>query len=546
MNLNLLEFIRRKIIVYNFKKFNKKVFSNNNDNYSSQVLVEFNAFHSDHIFLAYLSNFFSKKYGSKIIAFYNYKLIVSPLIDSFIKKIRWTISKFINYRNFGVYKSFGTQKFIKPNIKDKHTLLASIKYKKIIKKIKSKDDIYKININKVLIGDLIYDSYLKYFYEPTINFQTEKFRSFLFDFICLYFYWYEYLSINNVKAVLAVHGQYSYAILHRIAVNKNIPVILHAEGKIYRLSKKNIYQHKEFINYSKLFNKLNNNQKKLAYKLGQKLINKRLGGAIGIDSGQTYVSVSSFSKNINRKRVLKKNNKIKILISTQDFFDSVNVYGCFFFCDFYEWIMFLGKISEITDYDWYIKDHPKYSGKYLKFQPFTSNFTKEVIKKFKKIQYLDPNTSHHQIISEGIDYVCTVYGSISFEYPYFNIPVITASQNCPTIKYNFNIHSKNKSEYKKTLLTLKKRKVKFNKNKLREFYYMNFVYHNQNNLLENYTNFNKIHKNWDLYWSEKFYEFWYKNWSKRDHEKMYKIMNNFIKSKDICNNITHTHNEKNN
>ena len=208
--------------------------------------------------------------------------------------------------------------------------------------------------------------------------------------------------------------------------------------------------------------------------------------------------------------------------------------------------MFLGKISEITDYDWYIKDHPKYSGKYLKFQPFTSNFTKEVIKKFKKIQYLDPNTSHHQIISEGIDYVCTVYGSISFEYPYFNIPVITASQNCPTIKYNFNIHSKNKSEYKKTLLTLKKRKVKFNKNKLREFYYMNFVYHNQNNLLENYTNFNKIHKNWDLYWSEKFYEFWYKNWSKRDHEKMYKIMNNFIKSKDICNNITHTHNEKNN
>ena len=157
MNLNLLEFIRRKIIVYNFKKFNKKVFSNNNDNYSSQVLVEFNAFHSDHIFLAYLSNFFSKKYGSKIIAFYNYKLIVSPLIDSFIKKIRWTISKFINYRNFGVYKSFGTQKFIKPNIKDKHTLLASIKYKKIIKKIKSKDDIYKNTLNKVLIGDLIYD-----------------------------------------------------------------------------------------------------------------------------------------------------------------------------------------------------------------------------------------------------------------------------------------------------------------------------------------------------------------------------------------------------
>ena len=545
MNLNLLESIKKKIIVYNFKKFNRKVFSNNKDNYESQVLVEFNALHSDHIFLAYLSNYFSKKYKSKIVAFYNFKLIISPLIDSFINKVRWTLSKFINYNNFGVYKSFGTSKFIRPDIKIKHTLLASKKYQKIIKKIRSKNDIYKININNVLIGDLIYDSYLKYFYEPTINFQSEKFKSFLFDFIRLHFFWDEYLDINNVKAILAVHGQYSFAILQRIAIHKNIPVVLHAEGKIYKLNKKNIYQHKEFINYSKLFDKIKKNKKKLAYKDGQSLINKRLGGAVGADSGQTYVSISSFSKKKNNKRVLKKNNKIKILISTQDFFDSVNVYGPFLFCDFYEWIVFLGKISEITNYDWYIKDHPKYSGKYLKFQPFTSKITKEIIKKYKKIKYVDPNTSHHQIISEGINYVCTVYGSISFEYPYFNIPVITASKNCPTIKYNFNIHSENKNEYKKTLMNLKKKKIKFNKNKLREFYYMNFMYHNQNNLLKNYTKFNKIYKNWDLYWSEKFYEFWYKNWSKKEHEKMYKTINNFISSKDICNNITHTNNEKN-
>jgi len=321
---------------------------------------------------------------------------------------------------------------------------------------------------------------------------------------------------------------------------------LHAEGKIYKLNKKNIYQHKEFINYPKIFNKFKYNKKKIALKIGENIINKRLNGAVGIESGQTYVSVSSFSKPKKNRRVLKKNSKIKILVSCQDFFDSVNVYGRFLFCDFYDWIDFLGKISEKTDYDWYIKDHPKYSGKYKKFQPFTSNITKQFLKKYKKIKYINPNTSHHQIISEGIDFVCTVYGSISFEYPYFNIPVITASKNCPTIKYNFNIHSSSKKKYEKTLMNLSKKKMLINNDKLREFYYMNFVYHNQSNLLDNYASFNKIYKKWDLYWSEKFYEFWYKNWSKNQHEKIYSVINTFFKSSDICNNISHIKNEKNN
>ena len=75
---------------------------------------------------------------------------------------------------------------------------------------------------------------------------------------------------------------------------------------------------------------------------------------------------------------------------------------------------------------------------------------------------------------------------------------------------------------------------------------MNFVYHNQNNLLENYGNFNRIYKKWDLYWSEKFYEYWYKNWTKNQHDKMYDTINNFFKSSDICNNISHIKNETNN
>ena len=49
-------------------------------------------------------------------------------------------------------------------------------------------------------------------------------------------------------------------------------------------------------------------------------------------------------------------------------------------------VTFLGQVSNKTNYNWYIKDHPNYSGKYKKYQPFTKNITKEICKKFPKIK----------------------------------------------------------------------------------------------------------------------------------------------------------------
>ena len=74
-----LSFISTKKIVYRYKRINKKIFNNNFSNSNTQILVEFNAFHSDHIILSYLSNYLSKKYKSKIVGFYNFSLLISEL-----------------------------------------------------------------------------------------------------------------------------------------------------------------------------------------------------------------------------------------------------------------------------------------------------------------------------------------------------------------------------------------------------------------------------------------------------------------------------------
>ena len=125
-------------IVKNYKSINKKIFNKNFPNSETQILVEFNAFHADHIFLSYLSNYFSQKFKSKIIGFYNFSLLISDLDYSLIKNIKWYLSSKFNYKNFGVYKSFGTEYFIKPNLDLDQNNKARKIFEKEIKKIKKK------------------------------------------------------------------------------------------------------------------------------------------------------------------------------------------------------------------------------------------------------------------------------------------------------------------------------------------------------------------------------------------------------------------------
>ena len=537
---NYYNFLLKRKIVTNYKKLNQKIFRKKHEKSNSQILVEFNAFHADHIFLSYISNYFSKKFKSKIIGFYNYSLLISDINYSFIKNIKWTLSKFFRFKNFGVYKSFGTESFIKPSINQKQANKAEKIYIEQIKKIKKKSDIYKLKFNQISFGDLFYDTYLKRFYEPTIDINSVKFRNFYFEFIKLLVYWNDYLNNNKVKAIVGVHAQYSYGIIHRLGAKKGIPVILHVEGKIYKINKKNLFALSEFQYFKKKFGQLSKKEKIISLSKGFEILNTRISGVSGIKSGHSYISKSSFIKNYNlKKKLLLNNKKPNVLIATQDFFDAVNFYGRFIFSDFYEWLHYLGKLSEKTNFNWYIKDHPNYEGKYKKYQPFTSNITNEICKKFPNLKRIPSHTSHYKLINEGIDVVLTVFGSVQYEYPFFKIPVITAARNVPTKNYDFTIKPKNISDYKKKIMNIKKIKSNFKKKEIFEFYYMNFFFHNQEIVYPLYNKFNLIKKKFDLYWSEEFYEFWYKNFNLSQHKKVLNTIDNFVKSKDATINITH-------
>ena len=83
-----------------------------------------------------------------------------------------------------------------------------------------------------------------------------------------------------------------------------------------------------------------------------------------------------------------------------------------------------------SKYEWLIKLHPV---------DYEANYDKmvDIIKRYKNLKLLDQKINHLTLLSEKVKCVLTVYGSISHEYPLFNIPVINAGNN-PHKGYNFH------------------------------------------------------------------------------------------------------------
>ena len=199
------------------------------------------------------------------------------------------------------------------------------------------------------------------------------------------------------------------------------------------------------------------------------------------------------------------------------------MYGKFLFTDFYEWMDYLGKCTQKTNYEWYIKFHPaefETNYKYIKY----------FAKKYPKFIILPNNVTNTQLIKEKINIILTVYGSIGHEYPLFGIPVVNASKTGPHKPFDFNIYPKNLSEYDRIIMNLNKvPKVKVNSIKRKLYIYYLMRYLTEYNLIDGFRD--QLIKLGANYSSSKIYDVFLKQFSKKKNDEILKVYTNFIDSK---------------
>lgn len=508
-----------------FIRFNKNIFKINKKNKNSKILVEFHNWHPLHIAFSIVANYLSKTYSSSIVAYPGYINISQNLEQNLISKLKWYLGFKLSLKNFGVYKSFGTEKILFPIIEKKIKILGESKAISIFDKIKNKRQILSIKLDGILIGDLIYDTYLKKFKEDTIDINDPNFFKFFKNTIILYYFWIDYFKKNKVKSVIISHAVYTLAIPARIAMNYKIKVFIANHSSLYSLNQKYKLSFLEFKNFKNKFSKLDKNFKKKGIELSKKRIDKRFDGKVGLD--MWYSKASSFGRIKNSKNVLNKGKKLKVLIATHCLFDSPHVSGNFFFNDFSDWLHYLGNLSNKTNYDWYLKAHPY-------FIKESYDKIKKIIKKYGKIKIIDPVTSHHQLIKEGIDVALTCMGTIGFEYAFFGKTVVNASINNPHYNYNFNVNPKNFKEYDKILNNLQKyKKIKINKDKIFEYYFMMHIFHPKNWIFKNIDVIEKKCGSYLEMYSSKIYRCYQDEYSINNFKKINEIFDSFYKSKNF-------------
>ena len=520
MKKKIIEYFKKIFIISNYISHNKKCFNLNNKK-ENIVLLEYNPNCSSIISYSYLANILSEKYNAEIIS---YRLESKT---SLFSKIFWFINSNFLPSKQKIFKSFGVKKFININISN--TFEIKKLYQSIIEPLKTKNDILEIKINSILVGDLIYDSFLRKYNKSTIDINDNKFREFLIYFIKTFIFWESYFENQSVKSLIVSHCVYMNAVPLRIAVERNIDAYQINSENCHRLNKEQYFAYKEHLNYPEIFSKFDDKIKKNAIENSKKRLERRFSGEAGVD--MRYSKISAYGKFLNQ-RLISESPRKKILLAAHCFSDSPHSYGRFLFPDFYEWIDFLGKLSEKTDYDWYIKTHPDYIQSSRAQVEFFVN-------KYQKFKLLPVMSSHLQIIKEGIDFVLTVHGTIALEYAALGKVVINASQVNPHAAYNFNINPKSLNEYKNILENLGNIKHAINKDSIYEYYYMRNIFKSADWLFESYNLMINQLGGYKNQYKPEVFNYWLKNWTKKRHMKINQILKFFVDSGDYNLDLVH-------
>ena len=286
----------------------------------------------------------------------------------------------------------------------------------------------------------------------------------------------------------------------RIAIYFNIPVYQVNLHNVYFLSKSNLYPGSEFHDYKKDFERLDIKKQNNAIAEARERLKLIFEGKTNVD--QSYIKNSAYTQKKTSSRVISNKKKVKILIASHSFYDSPNGLGKLLFPDFYEWLKFIGELSNKTDYEWYLKTHPGIG-------IIDIETINDFISRYNKIILIPNKTSHHQLIEEGINIVLTAYGSIGLEYAAKNITVINASLNNPHISYDFNIHPKSKEELKDIIFNLKNYlNLNLFSDDVYKCYYMKYRYHNHNIFLRDFKSTETLLGGYRHLNTSKVYKYW--------------------------------------
>jgi hypothetical protein len=415
--------------------------------------------------------------------FRNCKIVGLWTNQIFIKKniFRYFVEILLNYFRFRkwkkLYSIIGVDKIYITNV----NLIPYIFYyffKKyfLFKKIVNKKKFLDYKYRSIKVGDLIYDTYLRFFEKTTLdtadNFNIQQLNFILvklFNTIKSIKKKYQIMFFFSALACYFQHGLYLRYFLNRRIIcygGKNFTQYI----KQY---KSNSISHKDnFFQYNSNFKKIINKQ--MCINLSKKLLKKRFEGKLG--KQEFYMKNSAFSKNIVKLK------KIDCIIFLPDFVDSPHIRTKLIFYDFHDWIIktldYLKKKNYNKENTVAIKPHPNSKFSNVQFQ-------NKLRKIYPDFYWIAESISNKSIYEQKPYFGLSPDGTPIIEMSYKKVRAISSGTS-PYCSFNFFYTPKNQKEYFKyiDLGFQKKLTKKINLNDVYASFYMYNLYNNDcmNNL----------------------------------------------------------------
>ncbi len=422
-------------------------------------------------------NNLSLRNNLEIKYFYIHTSFENKNLNNINNKISYKIHSLLRFNRIRLFKYSLIYKV--NHFRIKFTNYNHIFYNHLQNKFANKEEVLNYYYKNICIGDLIYDTQLRFFSTPTLLLNDELTRITNYSKV-LVDYWNNIFNKNHFDIILLPYTSYiQWGIPARTAIDKGLNVVTFGNPNYYfqEINKDYLFHSKNFLLYKKIWNQLNNKNQLLS--ISKNRFEERFKGNL---ADLSYMNKSAYSSGYYFQK--KNPTKPFFVIFLHCFFDSPHIYGSGLFPDFYEWLNFiLNTATTNTNCDFYIKPHPN---------ALPGN--KEIVDKFllkfrmeKNIHFLSDNIDNISIINNKPNAIFTFYGTIASEFAYYDIPVIMAGDS-PYNNYSFVHQPKTLFEFEYFITTNDKIELPKNHNKseILEFYYMHYIYYSKNyNAIDN-------------------------------------------------------------
>lgn len=310
--------------------------------------------------------------------------------------------------------------------------------------LKTPEDVLLITHEGVRFGDLIYDTYLKFFKSPTVDIGSMRLL-----YVIYLFFLYErrvqrLLSENTYKEIYLTHAVYlAFGVLARVGLSKGIDVYVyqnHRSGFCKKLSLENPMQTPSFEKYNVALEKLNTEKFNELRALAKEKLKERFEGKIGNDISYMRNSFYGSGNTIKLSSLDIYKDSPRVIVYLHCFFDSPHIYKWMLFPDF--WIWLEETLLYLTDkkVNVYVKRHPN-------ALPGNEDIVRRLSKKFTSVHFLPAEIDNGSLVEENdVSLAITVYGTVAHEMAMQGVPVINAGAN-PHEAFNFSLTPRTRSEY---------------------------------------------------------------------------------------------------